>query len=305
MDAGRLGRQAPAVHRVMILCAGLGTRLRPLTEELPKPLVPIGDRSILAHTAARLAAAGFSSAIINTHHIPSEFDREISSLPIKIEAIHEPVIRGTAGGVAGARTHLGPAPVLVWNGDILVDPPIEDLLAAAGDWLCLAVAPRERGEGTVGLGSDGQVVRLRGQRFGEEHSGADYVGVAALGARCLAELPDQGCLVGDVALPLLESGGAVRTVPISGRWTDAGDPSSYLEANLDWLAAHAEPGKPWLGPGAQVDSGVRVSSSVIGTAAELRGEGSVVRCVVWPGAVATAPLSDAIVTTGGRVLYLA
>lgn len=290
----------------MILCAGLGTRLRPLTEELPKPLVPIGDRSILAHTATLLHAAGFSSAIINTHHLPGTFGSEIQELPIEVEAIHEPVIRGTAGGVAGARGRLGPAPVLVWNGDILVEPPIEGLLSAAAEvGLCLAVAPRAAGEGTVGLADDGRVVRLRGERFGDEHSGGDYVGVAALGEGVLGQLPEQGCLVGDVALPRLRSGGVVRTEPVSGAWTDAGNPASYLQANLDWLDGHADPGGSWLGPGARVTAGVRLSNSVIGAGAELRGEGRIARCVVWPDAVATAPLSDAIVTTGGTVLRLA
>ncbi len=280
----------------MILCAGLGTRLRPLTEELPKPLVPIGDRSILAHTAAAVRAAGFSSAVINTHHLPGVFKKEIKSLPITIEAIHELEIRGTAGGVAGARALLGPAPVLVWNGDILVRPPIEDLLAAADGGLCLAVAPRAPGEGTVGLGADGRVVRLRGELFGVEESGADYVGVAALGARCLEQLPERGCLIGDLALPTLRSGGLVATRPIAGEWTDAGDPASYLAANLRWLAAHADRGGSWRGPGVRIGRGVRLSSSVVGAGAELRGEGPVSRCVVWPGAVATAPLGDTIVT---------
>jgi len=280
----------------MILCAGLGTRLRPLTEELPKPLVPIGDRSILAHTAVQLAAAGFRGAVINTHHLPEAFASEISSLPLRIEAIHEPVIRGTAGGVAGARALLGPAPVLVWNGDILVQPPVDDLLAAVGQGLCLAVAPRPVGQGTVGLGADGRVVRLRGERFGDESAGGDYVGVAALGARCLQGLPGEGCLIGDVALPLLRRGDRVWTRPVSGDWTDAGDPGSYLEANLGWLARHANHEGSWLGPGAQLESGVRLSHSVVGAGAQIRGEGPVARCVVWPGATAQAPLSDAIVT---------
>lgn len=280
----------------MILCAGLGTRLRPLTAERPKPLVPIGDRSILAHTAAALTAAGFSSAVINTHHLPGAFGSEISRLPIKVEVVHEPVIRGTAGGVAGARALLGPAPVLVWNGDILVQPPIESLLAAAGEGLCLAVAPRAAGEGTVGLDADGRVVRLRGERFGDECSGGDYVGVAALGAQSLERLPEQGCLVGDVALPWLRSGREVWTRPVSGAWTDAGDPRSYLQANLDWLEAHANHDGSWLGPGAHVAAGVELAGSVLGAGAEIRGEGRVARCVLWPGAVATAPLSNAIVT---------
>src|SRR5688572_24464404 len=94
----------------MVLCAGLGTRLRPLTDELPKPLVPVGDRSLLAHIARVLAGAGFERLVINTHHLPELFPAAIRELSIEAHLIHEPVILGTAGGVAGARRFLGRGP---------------------------------------------------------------------------------------------------------------------------------------------------------------------------------------------------
>src|SRR5688572_24985701 len=103
----------------IVLSAGFGTRLRPLTDELPKVLVPVGDRSLLAHIAAALREAGHSELVINTHHKSEVFVSYISNLGVKIDVIHEPEIRGTAGGVAGARPWFRCSEVLVWNGDIL------------------------------------------------------------------------------------------------------------------------------------------------------------------------------------------
>ncbi|MBK7581815.1 MAG: NTP transferase domain-containing protein [Myxococcales bacterium] len=163
--------------RAMVLCAGLGTRLRPLTLELPKPLVPVGDRPLLAHIASRLSAAGFAELVINTHHLPESFSRLEQDLGLKAQVVHEPRIMGTAGGVYGARALFGRPPIVLWNGDIWVEPDLPGLCARAeSGGLVLGVVPRPRGQGTVGLTAAGDVARLRGEVFGEEISGADYVG---------------------------------------------------------------------------------------------------------------------------------
>jgi mannose-1-phosphate guanylyltransferase len=288
----------------MVLAAGLGTRLRPLTDELPKPLVPVGDRSMLAHVTVRLRALGFTEVLMNTHHRAGDFASNIRDLAVKVDPIHEPRILGTAGGVAGARPGLAPAPVLVWNSDILTAPPVEALFAAAsaGD-LVLALAPRARGEGTVGVDARGRVVRLRGERFGEEVESGDYVGVSAIGARALAALPDEGCLVGDYALPTLRRGGAILTVWSRAPWVDVGTIGVYHALNLAWLDRRgAPPEGSWVHPSATVAAGVRPVRSIVGAGAVVTGQGSLERCVVWPGGRATAPLSDSIVTTAGRVV---
>src|SRR6187431_232569 len=83
--------------RAMVLCAGLGTRLRPLTDELPKPLVPVGDRPLLAHILERLASAGVERAVMNVHHKPEEMLRSFDVLPFMPQVITEVEILGTAG----------------------------------------------------------------------------------------------------------------------------------------------------------------------------------------------------------------
>ncbi|MEO7036115.1 MAG: NDP-sugar synthase [Polyangiaceae bacterium] len=285
----------------IVLCAGFGTRLRPLTDELPKPLVPVGDRSILAHAIGHLAGAGFTEIVLNVHHLAGAFERALADLAVPVRVVVEPDIKGTAGGVAGARAHLQSGPVLVWNGDILVEPPLDQLLAGcAPDSFCLGVARRALGEGTVGLNEAGHVVRLRGERFGTEVRGGDYVGVLALGASQRDSLPAHGCLFGDAALPLLRAGGVITSAAVTTPWTDAGDARRLLAANWTWLAARGL--DSFVAEGVERPAAVELRQSVVGARARIVGQGLIERCVVCPGATVSAPLQDAIVAPSGRVI---
>jgi mannose-1-phosphate guanylyltransferase len=291
----------------MVLAAGYGTRLRPLTEELPKPLVPIGDRPLLQHLAERLRAAGIRRLVINSHHHADAFGRAaLAALGLPVELLHEPEILGTAGGVHNARDALGPGDVVVWNGDILAQIDLGALLAAhaAGQAVAtLAVCPAPRAPGTIGLDAGGGVVRLRAERYGPEAHGEDFVGIQVLSSALRGSLPSQGCLVGDLYQPALRNGLPVRAASVVSSWRDVGTPAAYLAANVDWLA---EQGKTsFVGVGATVESGVRLDHSVVGAGATVVGLGALRRVVVWPGARAEAPLEDAIVTTAGRVVSVA
>lgn len=286
----------------LILAAGFGTRLRPLTLELPKPVVPVGDRPLLAHVAAACRRAGAERLMANLHHDHEKISSIINELSLGIDVMVEAEIRGTAGGVAGARSRLGSGAVLIWNGDILTDAPASELLAVAGerDCMVLAVAPRADGEGSVGLDESGHVVRLRGQVFGREARSADYVGVMALGPSVVAHLPEKGCLFGDYALPHLARGGRVLTVPSLAPWSDLGDLPSYVAANQAWLAARGA--CSFLASGADVAPSVHVERSVMGVGAKVLGAGEVADVIAWPGATVTAPLSRAVVLGSGLVV---
>jgi mannose-1-phosphate guanylyltransferase len=278
--------------------------LRPLTLELPKPVVPVGDRPLLAHVAATCRSAGLAPLVANVHHEHEKIARIIDELSLDIDVVVEPEIRGTAGGVAGARGLLGTGPVLVWNGDILTEAPVAELVrvAAARDAQVLAVSPRPAGEGTVGLDDDGAVVRLRGQLFGREVRSGDYVGVMALGPGVVTALPDKGCLFGDVALPHLAAGGRVLTIPSHAPWTDLGDLGQYAAANFRWLDERST--GAWQAETARVASTVRLERSLIGAGAEVTGAGELREVIVWPGARVKAPLARAVVLGSGRVVPL-
>lgn len=288
----------------LILAAGFGTRLRPLTLELPKPVVPVGDKPLLAHVAAACRRAGAGRLIANVHHEHGKISSVISSLSLDIQVIVEPEIRGTAGGVAGAR-HLFERgePVLVWNGDILTEASTSDLLEQAGrlDAQVLLVSEREGADGTVGLDDDGCVVRLRGQVFGKETRSADYIGVMALGPGIVAELPERGCLFGDVGLPHLAQGRKLHTLPHRAPWSDLGDLDEYVAANGAWLSRHGSGGS-WIGEGVSVPLGVRVEQSLLGAGVQVRGSGALREVLAWPGAAVAAPLERAVVLGSGLVV---
>jgi mannose-1-phosphate guanylyltransferase len=297
----------------LILAAGFGTRLRPLTLELPKPVVPVGDRPLLAHVARACRAAGIRKLLANAHHEHEKLACIIRDLSLDIEVVVEAEIRGTAGGVAGARARFEPGPVLVWNGDILTDAPVNALMARANecDAQVLAVSPRPLGEGTVGMDAEGRVVRLRGRLFGREAQSGDYVGVMALGPGVVARLPEQGCLMADVALPHLAAGGQVETLPSLAPWSDLGDLRAYVAANFAWLASQLTveprglapaPGS-WVAPDVTLPPGVALEGSLIGAGATLSGAGTLVQVIAWPGARVVAPLSRAVVLGSGRVVH--
>lgn len=274
----------------MILCAGLGTRLRPLTDEIAKPMVPVGDEPALAHVVRRVRLAA-SRLVVNVHHRPD--DVRAWAEPEGIAVSHEPDLLGTAGGVAGARALLGEGDVLVWNGDILTELDPRVLFEAHRHEATLAVKKRPAGEGNVGVASDGSIVRLRGERIGDatrETTGGDFLGIHVLGAALRAELPAKGCLVGDVYLPALRRGARLDACFVDVPFIDVGTIAQYLAANEAWLASRGL--SSWAHPSARVNADI--DGSVVG--ANARVDAPVIDGVVWPGAHVRAPVSRAVIT---------
>jgi NDP-sugar pyrophosphorylase family protein len=117
-----------------ILGAGLGTRLRPLTERCPKPLLELGGRPIITYAMDHLLSVGVDRFIVNTHHCPEVYaqrfpDRRWRGAPILFR--HEPVLLDTAGGLKNIEDLLADdAAILCYNGDIIADFPLEGLIAA-------------------------------------------------------------------------------------------------------------------------------------------------------------------------------
>ncbi|HMI83005.1 MAG TPA: nucleotidyltransferase family protein [Polyangiaceae bacterium] len=277
----------------IVLSAGLGTRLAPLTDELAKPLMPVGDRPVLAHVVTAISEAGIATIVANTHHRSGDFTQPIARLNAKVHLVHEPRILGTAGGVANAASVLGDGSVLIWNGDIIApDLDLAAVLAAderaSADTLWV-VEPTARGAGTVGLDDDGRVVRLRGERFGDETTGGDFLGIQVMSDDLRRTLPREGCLVADVTLPLLRRGGRVASFLYRGDWDDIGQPSSLLRANLRWLERQQL--AAWSAGGAVVEGGAALERSLVGEGAVVSGAGILRECVVFPGARVTAPAS--------------
>ena len=125
------------VRTAFVLGAGLGTRLRPLTNERPKPLVPIFNKPLITFAFDHLISAGISRFVVNTHHRPEAYSRWLGESKgqavyrgCPVSFCHEPVLLETGGGIKNASALIGDEPFLVYNGDVLADFPLQDLISS-------------------------------------------------------------------------------------------------------------------------------------------------------------------------------
>jgi NDP-sugar pyrophosphorylase family protein len=226
---------ASDAFRAVILAGGLGTRLRPYTTVLPKPLVPVGDRPILEHILRRLHACGVRHADLCIGHLGELIQLYFSqseSLPTDLELRwhreDEPL--GTAGairlvpGLAGA--------FLVMNGDILTTLDYRELLsfhAASGAALTVATHAKQVDVDLGVIEADGS--RIVGYR---EKPKIDYevsMGIYVYDERALAQLPAEGaCQFPEFVQRLLDAGETVAAFRSDADWFDIGTPGEHARA---------------------------------------------------------------------------
>lgn len=286
----------------MVFAAGLGTRLRPLTDLLPKPVVPLMNRPLAAYALERLAAAGVTRCAVNTHHLASEVARALRDhVPAGLEIVysHEPELLGTGGGLRRGLERLGPThePILVMNGDIFFWPDLEGALALhrrLGAFATMVVRrdPRAARFGAIEVGG-GRVRRILGRPadVGGPLETRMFTGVHVLSPEVVDALPREGCVIRQGYQRWLEEGRVIGGFVDDAPWRDLGTPEEYLRAHLElldgtlrWPGVVPAGGDVVLGAGARVDPGVTLS-----------------RVVVWPGTHVTAPASDAILAPHARV----
>ncbi|HQR29122.1 MAG TPA: sugar phosphate nucleotidyltransferase, partial [Anaeromyxobacteraceae bacterium] len=239
----------------MVLAAGLGTRLRPLTDLLPKPAVPVAGLPLVRHALARLRAAGARRAVVNVHHLPDAMERAAAeaarALGMELAVSREPVIAGTGGALREARRWLGgAAAIVVWNGDVLFDVDLEAALSAhreGGALATMLLAPMPPGASyaTVDVDPGMRVRRIAGHGpGGESLRPLHFTGVHVLSPALLDRVPGApfACDVNRHVYPPLLASGVVHGLVVNGYWNDLGTPERYLRANLDVLSGAA--GRP-------------------------------------------------------------
>jgi mannose-1-phosphate guanylyltransferase len=241
----------------MVLCAGLGTRLRPLTDVVPKPAVPLCGVPLIHWNLALLRGAGVRRAVVNTHHLPVAMEAAARSaaaaLGLELSVSHEPVIAGTGGALRQA-SHLlaDAAAVFLVNGDILFDADLAGALDAhrrsgALATMVLATMPEGARYAAVETDASGAVRRIAG-KFGPgggDLSAWHFTGVHVLSPQILARVPREPFELDvnrHVYPPLMEEG-LVRSHRCDGYWNDLGTPSRYLEATRDVLAGRVPPAR--------------------------------------------------------------
>ncbi|MEU8285768.1 sugar phosphate nucleotidyltransferase [Micromonospora sp. NPDC048905] len=256
----------PAELCALVLAAGAGTRLRPLTERVPKALCPVGNVPLLDRALARVAGLGLvgpARVAVNACYLGDQVVAHVGDRAHLSVEPGEPL--GTAGGVANLRDWIGGRPVLVGNADAyLADPaaaPGPDVAALLDGW-------------------DGHTVRLLGQPAADPaapgtFAGHNFTGFSLLPWRLVRDLP---VVFSDLVRALwrpAEAAGALEVVPYPGTFYDTGTPADYLAANL-----HAANGGTLVDRSATVTGGC--VESVVGAGARV--DGDVFRSVVWPGA---------------------
>lgn len=306
------------IRKAFVLGAGLGTRLRPLTEELPKPLVPVWNRPLLTYAFDHLVAdLGVEAFAVNTHHCPEEYgkffpDAAYRGCPVTFR--HEPVLLDTAGGLDNLRDWLpGDGPFVVYNGDILTDLPLApavDRHRRSGALVTMIL--RSTGsELRVGFDSaTGRVVDLRGLLDPEWPERCQFTGIYLVSPGFLDFLARGK--IESVVLPMVEvirAGGFIGGIVIDeGEWSDLGEREAYLDAQALLAAGfprYVEPGAlegDRIAPSAEIGEGASLDAlSAVGAGAKI-GAGAVLRdSAVWSGAtVAPGARLERVVVRSGR-----
>lgn len=321
--------------RALVLAAGLGTRLGEMSDELPKPLVPVCDIALIRYAIALLAGHGTTEIAINLHHKGELISKELGTgadLGVTITYSHEEQILGTGGGIAKISDFLtagGTRDFFVVNGKILSDADLHALRARheharAAATMLLKEVPDAEKWGAIETDRDGHVLRIIGQgpsTAPAAHS-AMFTGIHVLSPRLVARLPEEGesDSIRQAYLPALMDGERILALLHPGYFHEHSTPARYLEGNLNALYGKVKlryaPGAlVGVAPDAKIDPSARIHSPVrigagatIGAGCEI-GPGVVVghganiaaqvkleRVVVWPGAQVTASATDAIVT---------
>lgn len=279
------------MNQAFILGAGLGTRLRPLTHHVPKPLVPLFHRPLAAWTVDACRRAGISRFAINTHHLPeawASFPSAAGLAPDQVTFFHEPVLLDTGGGLKQLEHWAGGDPLLVHNGDIFSTLPLEKLIAAhRASGLPVTLALRSTGaDRRVAFDpASGLVIDVR-HELGIAKGTHVFSGIYCANPEVFDLIPP-GEVV-SIIPAFLELARQQRLGAVlidDGVWLDLGDRDSYLDAHRTLALA------PAVHPDARVETGAEVRDSVIGPGAVVEAGAVVSHSVLWAG---TTVLADAV-----------
>ena len=270
------------------MAAGLGTRLRPLTYEVPKPMVPVANRPVIELILRLLASQGFTKVVCNLHWYPETIRDRLgdgSALGVELTYSYEQELLGTAGGVRNVREFFGDEAFVVMAGDALTDVDLRELAAAHerhGGLATLAVkrVANTREYGVVVTDSSGRV-----QGFQEKPDPAEALSdlancmIYALSPRIFDYFPakDEVDFALDVFPALLDAGAPFHVHETDAYWNDVGSPPEYLQGNLDvveglvrvepageLVAADADPGEPGEHPLREARAGIPADAEVNG-----------------------------------------
>jgi mannose-1-phosphate guanylyltransferase len=286
------------ITQAFVLGAGLGTRLRPLTNDLPKPLIPIFQKPLITFALDHLINVGVERFVINTHQRPELFQNFFYGNEYEgysVTLVHEPDLLETGGGIKNAERYLGSDPFLTYSGDILTDINLQALIDEhfrRGNDVTLAL--RE-----TGLASD---VALRAHRVVDlanrygTRGNFDFANVAVWNSKVFQQIPSrQKISFIPIVADWIGKGGKIGGVVMNdGKWFNIGSRAGYLDVHRTILREHWAPHyiriREWPKRVAK--------SAIVDPSAQMRGCSVIAEnCHVGAGAV----LEDTILWPGSQI----
>lgn len=292
----------------VVLVGGFGTRLRPLTYDVPKPVLPVGHRPMIVGLVERLAPAGITDVVLALGFKPEPFavafpDERCGDVRIHYAVEPEPL--DTGGAIAFAARHVGiDDTFVVANGDIITDLDLASLVAAhrsIGTDATLHLTPVDDPSafGVVETDSAGVVQRfVEKPAPGETDSNLINAGTYVFEPSVL-DLIEPGAKVSveRVVFPALVAERRLGSFATDDYWIDAGRPELYLAANLDLITGRRASGVDAIAPGSRIAPDASIESSVVGDGATVESGATVRDSLLLAGACvrAGATVIDSIV----------
>ncbi|MDO4410164.1 MAG: sugar phosphate nucleotidyltransferase [Akkermansia sp.] len=279
----------PSIHRsitrAFILCAGLGTRLRPMTDLLPKPLIPFFNTPLLYHTMQRCYDCGVREFIINTHHLADKFEHffpnnQWNGCPVYIS--HEPVLLDSGGGLRQIKKWCDDkSPLLVMNGDMASTFDLQNLLNHHLSHRPLATLALRSSGDKLNVGFDknrGLITDMR-HALGISEGTTQFTGAYCVESSLFDIIPDGVVSIIPTFLQLIQQEQLHGVLCDDGLWADLGTPEAYLKAHELFPTS-----SPRISPKALIHSSAFIDAQcVIGDHAEIKSNCHLESCVVWPG----------------------
>jgi NDP-sugar pyrophosphorylase family protein len=288
--------------RAMILAAGYGTRLWPLTIDRTKPAIPFMGRPLIGYVAEYLARYGFDDIVVNLHHRPESVRAALGGggdYGVRFHYVEEPVILGTSGAIGNARALLDDGdPFVVINGKLATDIDLAEALEThrrtrALATLVLRANPARERYSTVEV-RDGLVTGFGGyppsDNAGDAPGAAQnedvplmFTGIQVLDPRVFELIPPGvfSHSVTDVYVPAIARGERVAAHVSGGSWYELSTVRRYLETSVALMKREGRDVE--CGPGSVVEDGAEVSESVLWEGVRVAAEAAVRRCVLGAG----------------------
>jgi len=276
--------------RAMILAAGLGTRLEPLTRIRPKPLFPVLNRPLLGIAIEQLQGMGATGIVINAHHLAKQVEQFIRGerWGVEIEVRVEPEILGTGGGIKNCADFFRDVPLfVVINADIYHTLDLRPAIRyhTESNNLATLVLCDDSRFNQVGIDEQGRIVSIRGREIQKTSSAIrilTFTGIHLISSRLLDPMPSAGYFdIMGFYLDLASRGEAVRGYHVpGGYWRDIGRVEDYWTLHRDLIKGKG--GNPIIHPQARIEEGVRMEGiCCVGRGTHIKGGAFIKDSIIW------------------------